>query len=210
MLIIFDFDGTLIDPAQGVIKSIDYTLDTLNLGFLDEKTKKSFIGPPIYNSLKNTFNLSDEEAKKATEIFRNIYKEKFLYEAQVYDDIPRLLQTLKAYNHQLAIATYKRQDYAELILKYFHLDAYFDFIKGADFKGKLNKKDIIRLCLEKFNTNEAVMIGDTTHDEKGAKELNIDFISVSWGYGFKKGEADVNHVLEILEKVKEIRERIVK
>ncbi|EAH6010895.1 HAD-IA family hydrolase [Campylobacter jejuni] len=208
MLIIFDLDGTLIDPAQGVIKSIDYTLKNLNLGMINDEIKKSFIGPPIYNSLKNTFNLSDKEAKKATEIFRNIYKEKFLYEAQVYDDIPRLLQTLKGYNHQLAIATYKRQDYAELILKYFHLDTYFDFIKGADFESKLNKKDIIRLCLEKFNANDAVMIGDTTHDEKGAKELNIDFISVSWGYGFKKGEADVNHALEILKKVKVISERI--
>ncbi|HED6049317.1 TPA: HAD hydrolase-like protein, partial [Campylobacter jejuni] len=81
MLIIFDLDGTLIDPAQGVIKSIDYTLKNLNLGMINDEIKKSFIGPPIYNSLKNTFNLSDKEAKKATEIFRNIYKEKFLYEA---------------------------------------------------------------------------------------------------------------------------------
>ncbi|MBK1992435.1 HAD-IA family hydrolase [Campylobacter sp. 2018MI35] len=198
MLIIFDLDGTLIDPAKGVIKSINYTLKKLNLGILDNEIKKSFIGPPIYNSLKNTFNLDDKEAFKATEIFRNIYKEKFLYEAKVYDDIPKLLQTLKEDNHQLAVATYKRQDYAELILKHFYLDIYFDFIKGADFESKLNKKDIIKLCLKNFNTNNAVMIGDTTHDERGAKELNIKFISVSWGYGFKQDQADVNHALEII------------
>ncbi|EAL9925257.1 haloacid dehalogenase, partial [Campylobacter coli] len=50
MLIIFDLDGTLIDPAQGVIKSIDYTLKNLNLGMINDEIKKSFIGPPIYNS----------------------------------------------------------------------------------------------------------------------------------------------------------------
>lgn len=205
MLVIFDLDGTLIDPVLGVVKSINYTLDALNLGSLDEKTKKSFIGPPIFISLKNTFNLSDEEAKKATEIFRAIYKEKFLYEAKIYNNIPALLQTLKQNNYKLAVATYKRQDYAELILKHFKLDTYFNFIKGADFEGKLSKKDIIRLCLENFSTNNAVMIGDTLHDEKGARDLSINFISVSWGYGFKKGEADVNNALEIIQKINKIQ-----
>ncbi|STQ87352.1 HAD-IA family hydrolase [Helicobacter pullorum] len=201
MLIIFDLDGTLIDPAYGVIKSIDYTLEAFKLGFLDEEIKKSFIGPPICDSLKHNFNLTDKKAKEVTDFFRSIYKEKFLYEAKVYEDIPVLLQILKQSNNKLAVATYKRQDYAELILRHFNLDAYFDFIKGSDFDAKLTKTDIIKACLKEFDANDAVMIGDTLHDKKGARELNIGFIGVSWGYGFRKDEADANDVYEIIKKI---------
>ena len=51
-LIIFDLDGTLINPKKGVLKSINYTIKTLELKPLSKTLKESFIGPPIYDSLK--------------------------------------------------------------------------------------------------------------------------------------------------------------
>lgn len=186
-LVIFDLDGTLINPKKGVLKSIDYTIKTLKLKPLSEEVKEIFIGPPIYESLKRTYNLNESEAKSATEIFRSVYKDKFLFEAEIYAGIKELLMELKAKKLKLAVATYKRQDYAELILKHFELDIYFDFIKGADDAGQFSKRDIIELCLRHFemNFNKAAMIGDTEHDQKGAIGLGIDFIAVSWGFGFK-------------------------
>ena len=99
------------------------------------------------------------------------------------------------------MATYKRQDYAELILKHFKLDKYFDFIKGTDNEGILTKKDIMELYLKYFNINakNTVMIGDTKHDENGALELGVDFIPISWGFGFKKEAKIANNPSEILK-----------
>ena len=201
MLVIFDLDGTLIDPASGIIKSVEYVIDTLKLPKIEHDVIKNFIGPPIYNSLKSTFGLSHSAALEATEIFRTVYKNYFLYDAYVYKGIPLLLQKLKNNKKKLTVATYKRQDYAELILKYFNIDIYFDFIQGTIDNENLSKKDIVESCLKFFNSTDAIMIGDTIYDKESAEELNIKFIGVSWGYGFNGIDSDVHSAQEILLKI---------
>lgn len=199
MLILFDLDGTLIDPIEGVIRSVDYVTNYLKIPDISHETIKTFIGPPIFNSLKETLGLSDNDATIATDLFRNIYKQNFLYNAHVYNGIPFLLEKLQNGVNKIAVATYKRQEHAELILNYFGLSAYFDFIQGADAKGELNKTDIVRLCLEHFSTKDACLIGDTLYDAQAAKNLNIDFIGVSWGYGFKKDDTVMHDVIELID-----------
>ncbi|EAJ5701980.1 HAD family hydrolase [Campylobacter lari subsp. concheus] len=199
MLILFDLDGTLIDPIDGVIRSIDYVTNYLKLPNISQEIIKTFIGPPIFNSLKNTLGLSDKDAAIATELFRDIYKQKFLFNANVYDGIPLLLEKIQNNANEIAVATYKRQEHAELILKHFGLNDYFDFIQGSDAEGKRNKTDIIKLCLEYFSVKNALMIGDTLYDAKAAKDLDLDFVSVSWGYGFKRDDAVVHSVAELAD-----------
>ncbi|ECL6415754.1 HAD-IA family hydrolase [Campylobacter coli] len=201
MLVIFDLDGTLINPASGIIKSVEYVIDVLGLPKIEQDVIKKFIGPPIYDSLKSTFDLNHDTALKATEIFRVVYKKYFLYDAYVYKEIPLLLYKLKKNKKKLAVATYKRQEHAELILEYFNIKTYFDFIQGSIDGKNYNKKDIIEFCLNFFNLSEAVMIGDTIYDKKGAEELNIKFIGVPWGYGFDNNNSDVSSVQEIISKL---------
>ena len=192
-LIIFDLDGTLFDSSLGAIKSIDYTIEKLNLTPLTDEVKRTFIGPPIYNSLQKTYNMTDEEAKNATEIFRDVYKNKFLFEAIVYDGIEELLQTLQK-DYKLAVASYKRDDYCKMLLEHFGLSKYFHFIMGADAENKLKKSDIVQACMDNFNITspkEVVLIGDTEHDALGAEALNMDFIGVTYGFGFKNLD-DIN------------------
>lgn len=189
--IVFDLDGCLLDTSSGIRESVEYTLEHLNLPIPDEALISKFIGPPIQNSLQSYCQLSPRDAQIGAEIFRDYYKDKALLKAQIYEGIEELLENLRANGFKLAVATYKREDYALILLDAFNLLKYFHVIHGADNFNKKTKKDIILQCLVEMNCDihDAIMVGDTNHDAVGACELGVDFIGVTWGFGFKEQDA---------------------
>lgn len=204
--VIFDLDGTLLDTSEGIIKSINYTLKELGYPDISDEEKYSFIGPPIKKSLQDKFGLSEDEANIATDIFRNRYKDFDLYFANLYTDIIKLLDLLMDNNINMAVATYKREDYALKLLKYFDLNKYFNIIKGSDFSNKMSKVDIINLCLiyNDIKNNEILMIGDTYSDYTASEKLFIDFLGVTYGFGFKKENRYEYNNIKLVNSVSEI------
>lgn len=208
--VLFDLDGTLLDTSKGVEKSVLYTIDKMGLPQITNDEISYFIGPPIFNSLKEKFSLTDEDAKYGTEIFRNVYKNKYLYEAEVYEGVFEFLEFLKQNNIQIGIATYKREDYAISILKYFGIENYCDVIVGSDFENKMTKTDIVEKCFQMMNLEkeEVVLVGDTMHDAIGAKNFGIDFIAVTYGFGFKNNEdielGNVRAIVNDIELIKNL------
>lgn len=191
---IFDVDGTLLDTTEGILAAVQYTIKQQNLPELSYETLLTFIGPPIQDSFRKAYGLSDEAVQKLATIFRNRYKEKELFKASPYEGIYDVLYSLKEKGVRLGIATYKRQDYAEEILKHFYFDRYCDIIYGADHENKLKKNDIILRCIEAMAVKDKkriVMIGDSSHDAIGASQIGIDFIGVTFGFDFRS-EQDVN------------------
>lgn len=93
--IIFDLDGTLLNTSEGVKNSIRYVADSMKLSQLEDNDLDTFIGPPIYESFKKWYDLDESNVKSATELFRDIYSTKFLFQATVYDGIPEILNYLK-------------------------------------------------------------------------------------------------------------------
>lgn len=190
-LVIFDVDGTLLDTSEGLISAVKYTIDKSGLPELDENVIKTFIGPPIVESFMRIYDIDDEAAKKMTDIFRNRYKDYDLLKARVYEGIVELFDKLTLLGIKSAIATYKRQDYAENLVNYFGFNNYTDIIFGADNDNKLKKKDIIEKCISVSGINEVkkiLMVGDSESDAIGANFLGIDFLGVSFGFGFKSKE----------------------
>lgn len=125
--------------------------------------------------------------------FRESYAVRHLLEAVPYPGIYDLLSTLGARGVKPAIATYKREDYALRLLKHYHFDDYTDIIFGGDNEGILKKRDIILKCIESAGVKElkeVVMVGDTLHDSEGAREIGVDFIGVSYGFGFHGKDAE--------------------
>lgn len=184
--VIFDLDGTLLDTSEGVIDAVKYVVEEFNLKRFPEDTLKSFIGPPIYETFKNYYNLEKDEVERATELFRTVYKEKFLFEASVYPGIVDMLKSLKKEGVMLCVATNKRFDYVDSLLEYFDLLKYFDVTEGSDFENSLNKSDIIKNCIDRLglvDEDNIYMIGDSIVDRKGAEKCNINFIGVSYGFG---------------------------
>ena len=161
-----------------------------------EEELESCIGPPIQNSFQRIYNMQKSEADEAAAVFRKIYKEKNLFDAVIYDDMMMLLELLRSQNIKIMIATYKREDYTIELLEKFDLYNKFDFVKGSDFEGKLTKSDIMNICIDECGCSkeEVVMIGDTIHDLGAANELGVDFIAVTYGFGFKDDVEDIKAV----------------
>ncbi|MCC2878535.1 HAD family hydrolase [Clostridiales bacterium TF09-2AC] len=185
--IIFDLDGTLLDTTQGVINAVKRMIEQMNLQELPMDTLKEFVGPPMQDSLKRYYKMSDKEALENTNIFRDFYKRYSLFEAKLYDGIYELLTELKNRNINLCVATNKSHENAVSILHYFGITNLVDYVMGADLQGKFKKEDIVRSCMNACGAKKSgtVLIGDSMYDYVGARATGIDFIAVLYGFGFK-------------------------
>ena len=193
-MVLWDLDGTLLDTSEGVIRSIRYCLSAFDMEIPCADILKTFIGPPIQKSFEENFKVSAKTAEEMATVFRNRYKTKDLLYAEPYKDIERVLKTLYEANITQAIATYKREDYAKKLIEYFDFFKYMRVICGSDLEGLLQKKDIMKNCLDYAgisNFSKVLMIGDSQSDALGAELIGVDFLGVSYGFGFKKNKMDI-------------------
>lgn len=188
---LFDLDGTILNTAPGILKSIEYVIEKMELPPLTDAEKAGMIGPPIEKSFQKVYKISEKLAKEAAKVFREVYQNRFLFEAEEYLHIRDFISLLKENGILVAIATYKRDRYAQKLFSHFGLTDQCDFCLGSDDNGILTKKDIIEICLEHLGCSdrtEALLIGDTIHDYIGAQEAGIDFWGVTYGFGLKTPE----------------------
>ncbi|MDE6594310.1 MAG: HAD hydrolase-like protein [Oscillospiraceae bacterium] len=186
-LAVFDVDGTLLDTTEGVISAVKYTIDHFGLEMLTEDSLKKFIGPPIQRSFSEAYELEGDIIQKTADVFREHYKNHDLLKAVPYEGIYDAMEWICDQNIKIAVATYKRQDYAQRILREFGFDRFTDIMNGADNENKLSKRDIIKKCITESGVNDhsrVVMIGDSDNDAVGAADLGINFIAVTYGFGF--------------------------
>ncbi|MBO4267589.1 MAG: HAD hydrolase-like protein [Lachnospiraceae bacterium] len=191
--VIFDLDGTLLDTSEGIFRSVLYAIETLGYEKVSSDVLRTFIGPPIQKSFARVYGLEKEEADKAADVFRNRYKEDDILLAVPYEGIFETLAKLRESGVKTAVATYKRQDYAGKLLMHFGFDKAVDAICGSDAEGKLSKKDIIDNAIKILGADRSrtVMVGDSDNDAIGSSGTGVDFIGVTYGFGFS-GAADVN------------------
>lgn len=188
--ILFDLDGTLTDPAEGITNSIMYAQEQMGIEVWDRERLLFFIGPPLKEAFMEKFGLTEDKAKEMVAHYRVEFPRKGIYENRVYDGVKEMLEELKRSGKIIALATSKPLKFAEIVLNYFDLKEYFDVVIGATFDGTLGRKaDIIKVALEQCGVTdlrEAIMIGDRHHDIEGANENGIDSIGVLFGYGNRK------------------------
>lgn len=186
--ILFDLDGTLTDPAEGITKSVSYALDAYGFEHGTPDTLKFFIGPPLLEQFMQFTNTNREFGEKLVNKYREYYSVYGIYENKVYDGIPAMLEKLKESGKTVVLATSKPEKFAKIILEHFNLTRYFDFIAGAAMDNSRTKKsDVIRYALAGLShmpdTQNTVMVGDRHHDIDGAHECGLKCIGVTFGYG---------------------------
>ena len=206
--ILFDLDGTLTDPKEGITKSVAYALESFGIHVENRECLCKFIGPPLKDSFVNFYGFEEAQAEAAVEKYREYFRPFGLFENRVYDGVEKLLRALTEDGKTLILATSKPTVFAEQILEHFHLRAFFSHVIGSELDGtRVKKGDVIAYALEQAGISDksrAVMVGDREHDIIGAKENGLDSIGVLYGYGtleeFQKCGADA--VAESVEELK--------
>jgi phosphoglycolate phosphatase len=189
MNLLFDLDGTLTDPYQGITKCISYALEKMGRKSPPQMSLQWCIGPPLKDSLSKLLESEDNNlSEKALSFYRERYSKIGIYENEVYKDIPEALEALNKIGHNLFVATSKPGIYAKRIIDHFGLQKYFKNIHGSELDGtRVEKTNLISYILktESIIPIETIMIGDREHDILGAKENRIRSIGVLWGYSTK-------------------------
>ena len=206
-VILFDLDGTLTDPGLGITNSVAYALKKRNIEVSDRTELYKFIGPPLLDSFSQFYGFSQDECMTAIEDYREYFKDKGIYENEIYEGIEEILEALKSSGKSIILATSKPEEFAIRILEYFKIDNYFDFVAGATMDGVRNKKaDVINYAEEQIGVTDlskVVMIGDRKYDILGAAQAGIDSIGVLYGYGDYQELKDSNATY-IVENVEDI------
>jgi phosphoglycolate phosphatase len=184
--ILFDLDGTLTDPKEGIVNSILFALNKLGIHENNIDELDTFIGPPLRDSFLKRYNLNDELADKAMLYYREYFSVKGIYENKIYPGVKDLLESLSSRNYQLYVATSKPTVYSEEILNHFKIDRYFKAIIGSNLDNtRTDKTEIISYIISSFGlkASHSVMIGDRKHDIIGGKNNLMKTIGVTYGYG---------------------------
>ncbi|QWU44957.1 MULTISPECIES: HAD family hydrolase [Bacillus] len=204
---LFDLDGTLTDPKEGIINSALYALNKMGIEEGNISELDSFIGPPIQQSFAERYNMNEIEVERAVFYFREYLKQNGLLENKVYDGIGALLQKLKDAGNRLFVATSKPTVFAKQVIEHFQLTRYFEGIIGSNLDGtRIKKEEIIAHILqtnENLKKEEIVMIGDRKHDIIGANHNGITSIGVLYGYGSENEliEVSATHIAKDIEEL---------
>jgi phosphoglycolate phosphatase len=185
MNLLFDLDGTLTDPKEGIVLCIRFAMEQLGCPLEENFDLDWCIGPPLLQSLKVLLKGQENKAKEALELYRQRFVKKGIFENEVYPGIHDALKSLCT-RHSLFVATSKPRVFAAKIVEHFGLTRYFDGTYGSELDGEnSDKADLIsRILLEnELESKTTSMLGDREHDIVGAIRNKVTPIGVLWGYG---------------------------
>lgn len=187
--ILFDLDGTISDPKQGICGCVQYALRSFGIEEPELDRLEPFIGPPLSESFMKYYNFTAEQAQEAVEKYRERFSVTGKYENVLYPGMGALLHDLKASGATLAIASSKPTVYVEDILVHFGIREYFDIVVGSELDGRrVHKEEVVAEVLSQLaargesDPDKMVMIGDRSFDVEGAKAIGAHCIAVSYGY----------------------------
>jgi phosphoglycolate phosphatase len=184
--LIFDLDGTLSDPLEGIWRSVNHTLEAIGEPLRSRQEVARYIGPPLDQTFR-TFVGGADDARIAEliRIFRERYGRIGYRENELYSGISESLRELRNKGHRLGVCTSKRADFAEKILELHGLREYVEFVDGGDV-GIAKANQLASLLASGAIDHEAWMIGDRAVDVEAARANGLKAVGVLWGYGSRE------------------------
>jgi phosphoglycolate phosphatase len=180
----FDLDGTLTDPKPGITRCVQYALERLGCPVPSEDELVWCIGPPLHESFAGL--VGEDRAWRGVELYRERYADLGLYENSVYTGIDDVLRRLRAAGATLYVASSKPRVFVRQVLDHFDLSSHFDGVFGSELDGtRTDKTELLAYALDRSGARpeQATMIGDRSHDARGARNNAMAFLGVLYGYG---------------------------
>ncbi|MCR4705096.1 MAG: HAD hydrolase-like protein [Lachnospiraceae bacterium] len=211
---LFDLDGTLTDPKEGICKSVQFALHMQGIEEPDIDKLTPFIGPPLKGSFMDFYHMTEEQAMTAIGDYRKRFIPMGMYENKVYPGIPEMLRALKDAGMVLGIASSKPEPLVIKILEHFDLIKYFDVVTGASMdQSRTEKEAVVEEALRRLsgtgstdlNEKNCAMVGDRKFDVEGARAHHLAAVCVSYGYAVddELAEAGADYIASDVQKLRD-------
>ena len=183
-VVLFDFDGTLVDTAPYVMRLAAETLE--DNGYTREwmGDLRRLVGPPLVEGFRDIYGLSQEEAERITAEYRHRFDTQTTPEDYpVMPGVEELLELLAQNGRKLAVATSRREGNARSMVAEQGLDRWFPVVMGLIEPHRRTKADSVRSALEALGARpeDALMVGDRFHDVEGAHEVGVPCVGIAAG-----------------------------
>ncbi len=183
--LLIDLDGTLVDPAQGIITGCQKALTALGRPEPDYVDLNWVIGPPLRQTFAALLG-GTGQVEDALAHYRTWYSEHGIFRATRYEGIMEALAAMKGQGTKLCLCTSKPRVFAERVVGHFGFADFFDGLYGSELDGRFDDKgDLIQHILqaEELSADQGCMIGDRKHDILAANRHGMKSVGVLWGYG---------------------------
>jgi phosphoglycolate phosphatase len=145
MNVLFDLDGTLTDPKEGIVASFRYALESLGANSPPMKDLERLIGPPLRESFSTLLGTGDQDRiERAVGLYRERFSASGMFENRLYPDIGDTLAQLLDKGSRMFVATSKPRAFAERIIEHFGLGRFFRGVYGSELNGaNADKKELL-------------------------------------------------------------------
>ena len=207
--VLFDLDGTIVDSASDITRSLAHMFTQMGLPAPSDEVLRSYVGPPLLDSLRMNAGFDDAEAWEALNVYRDHYADHVL-SSPVFPGVAGVLERLHAAGIPVALATSKPESMAREVLDHAGLSQYFTVITGASDDEELSTKaDVVAEALRRLHakgvvTENAVMVGDRGYDTLGALANGVPTILVEWGYGSPAEAGDAMAVVHSADQLRNL------
>jgi phosphoglycolate phosphatase len=209
-VLLLDLDGTLVDPAVGILDGFRHVLASLGVDPPELDDLRWVIGPSIRQSFGQLLS-GRGDIEEAVRLYRERYSAAGLYQAAVYPGIPEALRGLVAAKKRLIVCTAKARPFASRVVDHFGLAPLLSGLYGSELDGRFeDKAELIAHLLEAENVRpqDACMVGDRKHDVIAAAKHGIPTIGVLWGYG-GRAELESSGAAMLIERTDELSPELV-
>lgn len=209
---IFDFDGTLVDSAPGIVDVMYQVTTEYNLPDEVAEHWKTLIGMPLVHQVEIICPTSPSEFHmKIVDRYREIYDANSIALCPPFPGLFNMLKTLKHIGIATTIATSKRREIVEPVLDHHQLMHYFHLILGQqDVTKHKPHPELVINTLRHLSSkpNEAVVIGDSLYDLEMARNAGVDAIGVTTGVHSRE-ELQTAQPVAIVENLEQATEIIL-
>lgn len=182
-LLVFDWDGTLMDSAGSIVRSLQAAAGDVGLPVPSREAASFVIGLGLKEAMQHLFpDYPEPDYPHLLDRYRHHYLGRD-HEIPLFEGVSELLHTLHARGHTLAVATGKSRIGLDRALGHAGLAALFTATRTADEAFSKPHPAMLEYLLTEtgIGRESALMIGDTSHDLQMANNAGVAGLGVSYG-----------------------------